>query len=74
MATSEANAGSTELQNLDESLRDSSGGRQEFSLPPADGGKAAWLFLGTCFFVEAFVWGECYFQHCYLPLTKTYDV
>lgn len=33
------------------------GDRQEFSLPPADGGKDAWLFLITCFFVEAFVWG-----------------
>ena len=30
---------------------------QEFSLPPADGGRAAWLFLVTCFFVEAIVWG-----------------
>jgi len=31
---------------------------QEFSLPPADGGKAAWLFLLTCFFVECLVWGK----------------
>jgi hypothetical protein len=31
--------------------------QQEFSLPPADGGKDAWRFLVTCFFVEAFVWG-----------------
>jgi hypothetical protein len=30
----------------------------EFSLPPADGGKAAWLFLAAGFVVEAFVWGQ----------------
>lgn len=30
----------------------------EFSLPPADGGKAAWLFLAAGFVVEALVWGE----------------
>ena len=30
----------------------------EFSLPRADGGKEAWLFLAGCFFVEALVWGE----------------
>ena len=32
--------------------------RQEFSLPPVDGGKDAWLFLAASFFVEALVWGE----------------
>ncbi|KAI8966544.1 MFS general substrate transporter [Daldinia sp. FL1419] len=32
-------------------------GRQEFSLPPVDGGKDAWLFLAACFAVEALVWG-----------------
>lgn len=26
--------------------------------PRADGGKEAWLFLGSCFMFEAFVWGE----------------
>jgi hypothetical protein len=30
----------------------------EFSLPPADGGKAAWLFLAAKFVVEALVWGQ----------------
>ena len=30
---------------------------QEFSLPEADGGKEAWLFLAGCFMVEAMVWG-----------------
>ncbi|KAI8633800.1 major facilitator superfamily domain-containing protein [Xylariaceae sp. FL1651] len=31
--------------------------RQEFSLPPVDGGKDAWLFLAACFAIEALVWG-----------------
>ncbi len=30
----------------------------EFSLPPADRGKAAWLFLAAGFVVEALVWGQ----------------
>ena len=33
---------------------------QDFSesqLPPIDRGKDAWLFLITCFFIEALVWG-----------------
>jgi hypothetical protein len=30
---------------------------QKFSLPQADGGKDAWLFLAACFVVEALVWG-----------------
>ena len=29
-----------------------------FSLPRADGGKEAWLFLGGCFFIEALTWGK----------------
>lgn len=32
--------------------------RHEFSLPPVDGGRDAWLFLTACFFIEALVWGE----------------
>jgi len=32
-------------------------GHYEFSLPRADGGKDAWLFLAACFTVEALVWG-----------------
>jgi hypothetical protein len=31
--------------------------RPEFSLPQADGGRDAWLFLGACFIVEALIWG-----------------
>lgn len=33
------------------------GDQQEFSLPPVDGGKHAWLFLAACFAIEALVWG-----------------
>ncbi|KAL1963328.1 hypothetical protein VTN77DRAFT_8449 [Rasamsonia byssochlamydoides] len=29
----------------------------EAQLPPVDGGKDAWLFLGACFIIEALVWG-----------------
>ena len=31
---------------------------REFSLPQADRGKDAWLFLAGCFMVEALIWGE----------------
>jgi hypothetical protein len=30
---------------------------QQFSLPPVDHGKDAYLFLAACFVVEALVWG-----------------
>lgn len=29
-----------------------------FSLPPTDGGKDAWLFLFSCFMLEALIWGS----------------
>ena len=32
--------------------------RQEFSLPPVDGGKDAWLFLAAAWAIEALVWGK----------------
>jgi hypothetical protein len=40
----------------------------EFSLPPTDTGKDAWLFLAACWAVEALVWGTCPrpFCSCYL--------
>jgi len=38
------------------SFEDVEGG-EGFSLPPADGGKDAYLFLFTCFMLEALVWG-----------------
>ncbi|KAL8808532.1 MAG: hypothetical protein Q9182_000083 [Xanthomendoza sp. 2 TL-2023] len=31
--------------------------RREFTLPQADRGKDAWLFLAGCFMVEALIWG-----------------
>jgi len=47
----------------------------EFSLPPVDGGKDAWLFLATCFFVEAMVWGKCILlpTDCSRPLLPSSD-
>jgi hypothetical protein len=33
------------------------------ALPPADGGKAAWLFLAACWMIEALVFGECMRAH-----------
>lgn len=32
--------------------------QREFSLPPADGGKDAWLYLAAAFVVEALTWGS----------------
>lgn len=32
----------------------------EFSLPPVDRGKDAWLFLAASFVIEALVWGMPY--------------
>ncbi|KAF2100280.1 MFS general substrate transporter [Rhizodiscina lignyota] len=60
MASSEtgiANEAPIELQFIDNPTWHTEQPRQEFSLPPADRGKAAWLFLMTCFFVECFIWG-----------------
>jgi hypothetical protein len=34
------------------------GEREQVSLPKADGGKEAWLFLCGCFTIEALVWGR----------------
>ncbi|KAJ4144391.1 hypothetical protein LMH87_003275 [Akanthomyces muscarius] len=36
---------------------DGAQGRHEFSLPPTDSGKDAWMFLLSSFMMEAFVWG-----------------
>jgi hypothetical protein len=38
--------------------------RPEFSLPQADGGRKAWLFLAACFVVEALVWGKALAPFC----------
>ena len=46
-------------------------GRHEFSLPQADGGKDAWLFLAAGFVVEALVWGK---QCLFLDLVSILDM
>lgn len=33
------------------------GSEEGHSLPPTDGGKDAWLFLFSCFMLEAMIWG-----------------
>ena len=52
----------TILQSLPESERQSEDDHEitctEFSLPQADGGKDAWMFLAACFMLETLVWGE----------------
>jgi hypothetical protein len=42
--------------------------RHEFSLPPVDRGKDAWLFLAACWAVEALVWGKFVYVHISSPL------
>lgn len=37
-------------------------------LPPADGGKAAWLFLLGSFMIEMVLWGDCSCPHRILHL------
>jgi hypothetical protein len=39
----------------------------EFFLPPTDGGKDAWLFLLSCFMLEALIWGMRFLD------AKTYE-
>ncbi|KAL8732385.1 MAG: hypothetical protein Q9166_002783 [cf. Caloplaca sp. 2 TL-2023] len=43
--------------NLRRRFRQQSDARREFTLPQADRGKDAWLFLAGCFMVEALIWG-----------------
>ncbi|KAK8126698.1 uncharacterized protein PG998_002457 [Apiospora kogelbergensis] len=45
------------LQQIRSGPSETSINRQEFSLPPVDTGKDAWLFLAACWAVEALVWG-----------------
>jgi len=37
---------------------------ERVSLPRADGGKDAWLFLAGCFCIEALTWGKSYLRNC----------
>ena len=44
---------------------------EQENVPPADGGKGAWLFLAGCFVFEALVWGELSpFSHSQISLTS----
>ena len=36
------------------------------AIPPADHGKAAWLFLAGCFLAEGLIWGK----NCFSKLTS----
>lgn len=47
-----------ELEDRPQLEEHNSSNGYEFSLPQADGGKDAWLFLTACFIVEALVWGK----------------
>ena len=62
-----------ELQVSSNSITNDINHQQEFSLPPADGGKDAWLFLITCFFVEAFVWGFPFSYGIFEDYYSTHD-
>lgn len=48
-------------------VAEGNGHRPEFSLPPVDRGKDAYLFLAACFTMEALVWGELSMT-CNFPL------
>jgi hypothetical protein len=47
-----------ELQQHDQQADQPRAGQHEFSLPPADSGKDALLFLLAAFFVETLIWGK----------------
>lgn len=45
----------------DQNVPESSTSSRQFSLPPVDGGKDAWLCLMGGFCLEVMVWGSCLF-------------
>ncbi|KAI0430435.1 MFS general substrate transporter [Xylaria sp. FL1042] len=46
------------VESLEQEVNDNNrDGNPEFSLPPVDGGREAWLFLAACFVVDALIWG-----------------
>lgn len=59
MATSQDHSTERPTQSLgvEEALEEETG-HLDFSLPPADGGKQAYLFLAGAFAVEALTWGK----------------
>jgi hypothetical protein len=61
-------AASNEAANLPDTFNDHSESRTtdaEFSLPPVDGGRKAWLFLAACWVVEAVTFGELLWFYFY---------
>ena len=54
------------ISQQEDALAQDQGSRQDFSLPPVDGGKDAWFFLAACFMLEGLVWGK--FGHSYHQL------
>lgn len=47
-----------ERNSPDERFHEPSAGAREFSLPPVDGGKDAWLCLMGGFCLEVMIWGR----------------
>lgn len=60
-------ASSNEAGKLPDTFDDRSDSRTdaEFSLPPVDGGRKAWLFLAACWVVEAVTFGESLWFYFY---------
>jgi hypothetical protein len=54
-------ASNIELSTLNPTHDANNPAEPEFSLPPVDGGKDAWLFLFSAFVLEVLVWGN--FSH-----------
>ena len=65
-ASTSIDNGSVQQQNVREDAQINSpepeANMPEFSLPPADSGKQAWMFLAACWAVEALVFGEHLFK------------
>ena len=47
-----------DLENADPVRPTSTSSSESAKIPPADGGRDAWLFLAACFIFEALVWGK----------------
>jgi hypothetical protein len=52
------NESDMELYAINPDLDETRATEPEFSLPPVDGGKDAWLFLFSAFVLEILVWGN----------------
>ena len=55
-------------QNQEISDSSSTSDTDQLAIPPADHGKAAWLFLAGCFLAEGLIWGKNRFQNWPLNL------